>query len=183
MIYVFLQEGFEEMEAMAPVDILRRAGAEVATVGEGGRTVAGAHGVKITADLTEQEVSQQNMEMVVLPGGPGTPNHEKSLVLRNALSFCARNGKYIAAICAAPSVLGRMGLLEGHSAVCYPGFEPELGASRILREPVCVSGKIITARGPGVSTEFALKLAEILFGPEKAQEIGKSMQCTAIFGE
>lgn len=177
MIYMFLQEGFEEIEAMAPVDVLRRAGAEVATVGEGSRTVISAHGVKIEADLAEADVSAKDAEMVILPGGPGTKNHEKSQVLRSTLAYCAENGKYIAAICAAPSVLGHMGLLTGHSAVCYPGYESELGASHIPHDPVCVSGKIITGRGPGVSIEFALKLAEILYGPEKSQEIRKSMQC------
>lgn len=180
MIYVFLQEGFEEMEAMAPLDVLRRAGAKVASVGEGGRTVTGAHGVKVAADLSAAEVSEKDMEMIVLPGGPGTPNHEKSRTLLHALRFCAENGRWIAAICAAPSVLGHMGLLAGHSAVCYPGYEPELGASRIPESSVCVSGKIVTANGPGASVEFALKLAEVLVGPEKSREIGKGMQCTGI---
>lgn len=180
MIDVFLQEGFEEIEAMAPVDILRRAGAKVVTVGEGGRTVTGAHGVRVEADLSESEVSGEDVGMVVLPGGPGTKNHEKSQVLHRVLTACSQSGKYIAAICAAPSVLGHMGLLAGHDAVCYPGYEPELGASRVLHVPVCVSGRIITARGPGVSIEFALKLVEVLYGPEKSRRIREDLQCAGV---
>jgi 4-methyl-5(b-hydroxyethyl)-thiazole monophosphate biosynthesis len=177
MIYLFLQDGFEEVEAMAPIDILRRAGAELATVGEGGRIVTGAHGVPVTADLEESGVSFDRMEMAILPGGPGTPNHEKSQTVRDALNLCARSGKYIGAICAAPSVLGHMGLLRGHSAVCFPDYESELGAERVLYDPVCVSGKIVTARGAGVAVDFALKLVEVLYGPRKSQEIRKNIQC------
>ncbi|MCI1989982.1 MAG: DJ-1/PfpI family protein [Oscillospiraceae bacterium] len=177
MIYLFLENGFEEIEAFAPVDLLRRAGAELATVGEGGRTVTGAHGVKVTADLGENDISLKNMDMVILPGGPGTANHEKSPMVRASLDYCAHNGKYIAAICAAPSVLGHQGLLKGHSAVCFPGYEDELGADKVLHDPVCISGKIITARGAGVAVEFALTLVKILYGARKAQEIRKSIQC------
>jgi 4-methyl-5(b-hydroxyethyl)-thiazole monophosphate biosynthesis len=176
MIYLFLQEGFEEAEAITPVDVLRRAGLETATVGESGRIVTGAHGVKVEADLTEADVSLEKADMVVLPGGPGTPNHEKSRKVREALEYCVKHDRYVAAICAAPSVLGHMGLLKGREAVCFPGYESELGAAGVPRRAVCVSGKIITARGPGVSLEFALKLVETLCGPEKAREIGKSMQ-------
>ncbi len=177
MIYLFLENGFEEIEAAAPVDILRRAGAELKTVGEGGRAVTGAHGVTVTADLEESGVSFGNMEMAILPGGPGTKNHEKSHVVRDALRFCAENGRYIGAICAAPSVLGHMGLLRGHDAVCYPGYEDELDAARVLHDPVCVSGKIITARGAGVAVEFALRLVTVLYGEQKSLEIRKSIQC------
>ncbi len=117
------------------------------------------------------------MEMVILPGGPGTPNHEKSHAVCDALRFCAENDRYIGAICAAPSVLGHMGLLRGHDAVCFPGYEEELGAEHVLHDPVCVSGKIITARGAGVAVEFALKLVEVLYGKQKSQEIRKKIQC------
>ncbi len=177
MIYIFLEKGFEEVEAMAPVDILRRAGAEVSTVGEGGKEVTSGRGVKVMADLVENDVSLENMDMVILPGGPGTSNHEKSPMVRASLNYCAQNGKYIAAICAAPSVLGRLGLLKGHNAVCFPGYEKELGADKVLYDPVCVSGKIITARGAGVAVDFALKLVEVLYGKEKSQKIRKSIQC------
>lgn len=177
MIYLFLEKGFEEVEAMAPLDLLRRAGAEVKTVGEGGRTVLSSHGVPVTADIDENGISLNDMEMVILPGGPGTKNHEKCPAVHKSLSYCAENGKYIAAICAAPSVLGHYGLLKDHSAVCFPGYEAELGAKDVLFDPVCVSGKIITARGAGVAVEFALKLIEVLYGAEKSQSIRKSIQC------
>lgn len=177
MIYLFLENGFEEVEALAPIDILRRAGAELATVGEGGRVVTSSHNVKITADLEENDISLENMDMVILPGGPGTPNHEKSPMVRASLNYCAQNDKYIAAICAAPSILGHLGLLKGHSAVCFPGYEDELGADKVLQDPVCVSGKIITARGAGVAVDFALKIVEVLYGTPKSQEIRKKIQC------
>jgi 4-methyl-5(b-hydroxyethyl)-thiazole monophosphate biosynthesis len=177
MIYLFLENGFEEVEALASVDILRRAGAELKTVGEGSRAVTSAHGVTVMADIDESGVSLGNMEMVILPGGPGTANHEKSHTACDSLRFCAENGRYIGAICAAPSVLGHLGLLRGHSAVCYPGFEKELGAEKVLYDPVCVSSKIITARGAGVAVDFALKLVEVLYGAEKSKEIRNSIQC------
>lgn len=178
MIYVFLAEGFEEIEALATVDVLRRAGGDVRTVGVGGREVTGAHGVRVSADLEEAEIEPEKAEMIVLPGGPGTSRLERSEAMRRAVLGCIRNQRYVAAICAAPSILGHMGLLKEHIATCFPGYEPELHARKVSEGPVCVSGKIITARGPGVSVEFALKLVEILFGIEKSTAIGKSMQCT-----
>lgn len=177
MVYLFLQNDFEEVEAMAPIDILRRAGAKLVTVGEGGREVTGSHGVRVTADISEDEVSFDDMEMVVLPGGKGTPNHEKSAKVREALAYCAQNGRYIGAICAAPSVLGHMGLLKGHDAVCFPGYEEELGAKRVLSAPVCVSGQIITARGAGAAVDFALALAGALCGEQAARQVRKNIQC------
>lgn len=178
MIYLFLAEGFEEVEALAPVDILRRAGADIATVGIGGKRIRGSHGVEITADLEEEQTDLGSVDMVILPGGVlGTKNLEKSPLVRACIGYCVQNDKYLAAICAAPSILGHMDLLKGHAAVCYPDFEPELNADSIPDVPVCVSGKIITARGAGVAVDFALKLAEILFGAEKSLEVRKSIQC------
>ncbi len=178
MIYLFLAEGFEEVEAVTPVDLLRRAGAEVRTVGVGGRRVTGSHHIEVAADLTENEVSLEEMEMMILPGGmPGTKNLEKSPMVRACLNYCAQNGKWIAAICAAPSILGHFGLLKGHKAVCFPGFEKELGAAEVLKDPVCVSGKIVTARGAGVAVKFGLTLVEELFGGERSRKIRESIQC------
>lgn len=178
MIYLFLAEGFEEIEALAVVDILRRAGADLATVGVGGKKIRGSHGIEVTADLEETGIDLDGVEMVVLPGGGlGTKNLEKSPIVRACVGYCAQNGKYLAAICAAPSILGHMDLLKGHSAVCYPGFEKELKADSIPPVPVCVSGKIITAKGAGVAVEFALTLAQVLFGAEKSLEVRKSIQC------
>ena len=178
MIYLFLAEGFEEAEALVSVDLLRRAGAQIQTVGVGGRRVTGSHGIEVAADLEENEISLENMDMLVLPGGmPGTKNLEKSPMVRACLNYCAQNDRWIAAICAAPSILGHFGLLKDHKAVCFPGYEDELGARQVLMDPVCVSGKIITARGAGVAVEFALKIVEELFGGEKSLEIRKKIQC------
>jgi protein deglycase len=177
MIYLFLEDRFEEVEALAPIDILRRAGADLKTVGESGRVVTGAHGVSVMADLLESDVSFDNMDMVILPGGPGTSNHEKSAVVRDALLYCEKNKKLIGAICAAPSVLGHLGILRGKKAVCFPGFEAELEGATVLQDPVCVSQNVITARGAGVAIEFALALTAAVFGDKKSEEIRKSIQC------
>lgn len=178
MIYLFLAEGFEEVEALAPVDLLRRAGAQLRTVGVGGRRIKGSHGIEVAADLEESEVSPDDMELIILPGGmPGTKNLEASRTVRMCLETCARRGRRIAAICAAPSILGHLGLLKGHRAVCFPGYENELGADEVPMDPVCVSGTIITARGAGVAVEFGLKIIEELFGAEKSLEIRKKIQC------
>jgi protein deglycase len=178
LIYLFLANGFEEIEAVAPTDILRRAGAQVTTVGVGGSRVTGSHHLEVSADIGENRISLDNMDMVVLPGGmPGTKNLEKSPMVRASINYCAQNGKYIAAICAAPSILGHMELLKGHTAACFPGYEEELGAAAVSANPVCVSGKFITARGAGVAVDFALKIVEVLYGAEKSLEIRKSIQC------
>lgn len=177
MIYLFLAQGFEEMEAFAPVDILRRAGLTLATVGVNGRKVTGSHGIEVTADLTEDQVEKDAIEMVILPGGPGTKNLEQSSVMKDSVRFCAESGRPIAAICAAPSILGHMGLLKGHKATCFPGYEQELGAKEVTGESVCVSGNIITGKGAGVAAEFALKIVEFLCGEEKSNHLRKTMQC------
>lgn len=177
MITLFLADGFEEVEALTPVDILRRAGAEVRTVGVGGQKITGAHGISVETDLSEREVDTRDMDMVILPGGPGHKILEKSGAVRESIEFCDKNNRWIAAICAAPSILGHMGILKGHSAVCFPGYESELQAKEIPAVPVCVSGKIITAKGAGVALEFALELVEVLFGSQKSQEIRKNIQC------
>ncbi|MCI1964604.1 MAG: DJ-1/PfpI family protein [Oscillospiraceae bacterium] len=178
MIYLFLAQGFEETEAIAPLDLLRRAGAQVKTVGVGGKKITGSHGIEVTADLEDGQVTLQNAEMVILPGGmPGTNNLEQSPVVSAAISYCAENGKKVAAICAAPSILGHMGLLSGHRAVCFPGFEKDLTGAEVTVEPVCASGNFITARGAGVAVPFGLKLVEVMFGKQKSDEIKEKVQC------
>lgn len=177
MIALFLANGFEEIEALATVDILRRAGAELVTVGVGGKKITGSHGIEVTADREETEVRNSEIDMVILPGGPGTGTLEKSAVMRSAVEYCAANGRPVAAICAAPSILGHMGLLRGHAATCFPGYEPELDAGRVTGEAVCVSGNIITGKGAGVAVDFALKIVEVLYGAEKSSSIRKNIQC------
>lgn len=179
MVYVFLAEGFEEMEALAPVDILRRAGVEVCTVGVTSETVTGSHKIPVKADITvDKIVLDNNLDMIVLPGGmPGTLNLEANPNVLAAVDFCAENNRYIAAICAAPSIVGHKGLLKDRYAVCFPGFEKDLKGAKISDRLVAVDGKFITAKGAGCSIKFGLKLAELLCSKAKADALEASLQC------
>ncbi len=179
MIYVFLADGFEEIEALAPVDILRRAGLTVQTVGVTGKIVTGAHGIPVTADISVDEVQlNADLQAVVLPGGmPGTTNLETDAAVQKALDYANAQNLFICAICAAPSVLGHKGLLRGKTAVCFPGFEAALTGAAISDAPVCRDGQIITAKGMGVATEFGLKIAAALTSEETAESIRVSIQC------
>lgn len=177
MVAVFLADGFEEIEAVAPTDILRRAGVEVRIVGVGGRVVTGSHGIPLTADLTADALDPEKPEMIVLPGGmPGARNLERSDAVQRCIDAAARRGAWIAAICAAPFILGHRGLLRGRRAVCYPGYEPELAGAEIGGGPVCCDGRFITGNGPGAAFAFGLLLAGKLAGGEKAEEIRRGMQ-------
>ncbi len=178
MVYVFLANGTEELEALAPVDALKRAGVEVKTVGVGGSTVTASHGVKITPDITADKiVLDDSLEMIVIPGGmPGTLNLEASPEVQAAIDFCADKGKYIAAICAAPQILGHKGLLSGKKCTCFPGFETELKGALHTGEPVVRDGNIITGKGAGAALRFALKLVEVLCSAEKADALAGSLQ-------
>lgn len=179
MVYIFLATGFEEMEALAPTDILRRANVEVKTVGVTGSVVSGSHSVTIKPDLFIDDIKlDQNLDMIVLPGGmPGTLNLEANEKLQKVIDFCSANDKYIAAICAAPSILGHKGLLKGKKATCFPGFEKDLDGAQYVDSPVAADGKIITGKGAGASIEFGLKLAEIMTSPEVANHIKSGLQC------
>lgn len=178
MIYVFLAQGFEEIEALAVVDILRRAELETRMVGVGKKQITGAHGITVTCDLTETDASPEGLTMIVLPGGmPGALNLGKSEIVRAFITFCAENDKWLAAICAAPSILGDMGLLAGREAVCFPGFEERLCGAKISEAPVCTDGRYVTARGAGVAVDFALRLVELLISPERARLLRDSLQC------
>ena len=173
MIYMFLADGFEEIEALCPLDLMRRAGLNVATVGIGGKTVCGAHAIKVEADMTDAEfdaVSQKDsIDMIFLPGGmPGTLNLEASATVCDAIRSVYEDKKYIAAICAAPSILGKMGLLMGKEAICYPGFESYLDGATISEARVVLDGKILTAAGMGAALDMGLKIVEIFCGKEKA---------------
>ncbi len=180
MIYVFLAEGFEEIEALTPVDCLRRAGKTVQTVGVGGSVIMGAHGIPVAADITAEDIQlNEALEMIVLPGGmPGTRNLGKSQAVQDALTYCSGQKRLIAAICAAPSVLGARGLLSGKTATCYPGFEPQLTGCNAVAAPVCQDGNIITGRGPGAAMDFALHLVAVLCGKAKAEQLAQGMVYT-----
>ena len=172
IVYVLLAEGFEEIEAIAPVDLLRRAGVTVETVSiEGNKVVTGARGIPVVADITIRQLQFEAMRLLVLPGGyPGYENLEKSAAVKSLLRRAAEAGKEIAAICGAPSVLGKLGLLAGHSATCYPGMEQLLNCS-VLTDPVVEDGPFITSRGAGTALAFALALVARVVSPEKAAEI------------
>lgn len=178
MVYVFLAEGFEEMEALAPIDLLRRVGVEVTTVGVGGKLIKGAHGVGFTADSDGEGLDFSDVDCVVLPGGmPGTTNLDASPMVEACLMKAAEKKALIAAICAAPSVLGHKGLLKGKKATCFPGFEEDLLGALHTGAPVEKDGNIITARGAGVALDFALALVAELKGETAAKELRESLQC------
>lgn len=183
MVYVLLAEGFELVEAMAPVDILRRAKVEVKTVGVTGARIKASNGVEVTADLGIGEAVTQGLDCVILPGGlPGTVNLEKSQAVQDLIDFCAKEGKLLAAICAAPSILAHKGLLQGREATAFPSFQKDVeeGGGRLSEKYVCQDGLFVTARGMGVSTQFGLKLAELLASPETAAQIQASIQWEAL---
>ena len=170
MIYVFLADGFEETEAVTPIDMLRRSGKKVVTVGVGDNIVTGSHGIPVVTDTIAQEAPlSDELEMIVLPGGmPGTLNLEKSEYVQKAIDFCVENGKYIGAICAAPSILGHKGLLNGKKAVCYTGFETQLTGAVIGEGNVAEDGIFITSKGAGTAMDFALKLVEKAVSPAES---------------
>ncbi|MCL2697373.1 MAG: DJ-1/PfpI family protein [Oscillospiraceae bacterium] len=179
MIYVFLADGFEEIEAIAPVDLLRRAGKQILIAGVGGKEIVSSRNVKIIADIEASEIElNSKLEMIIIPGGiPGRDNLEASEKVIEAIKYCADNDVFIASICAAPSIIGKMGLLQGKRATCYPGFEKFLEGAEICVDSVVTDGKFITAKGAGNSIEFALKLVEVLCGSEIAGNMSKTMQC------
>ncbi len=179
MIYVFLAEGFEEMEAIAPIDLLRRAGCDVKTVAVGGALVVrGAHGIAVTADMLEADVTTASLEAVVLPGGmPGTLNLEASETVQKTIGYAYDHGLVLGAICAAPSVLGHRGFLNGKCAVCYPGFENALEGANVKQDSVVTDGNIVTAKGAGVADAFGLALVAALVSKEKADELREVIQC------
>ena len=176
MIYLFLANGFEEIEALAPLDLLRRAGLAVTTVGIGSDTVCGAHGVTVHADMPDGMFADPAPDMLILPGGmPGAKHLDESRTVDSARRAAARRGALIAAICAAPMVLGHRGLLEGKEATCFPGFEQELTGARISSKRVVRDGNIITAAGMGVAVEFGLALVSALKGEGAAESLRRAI--------
>lgn len=176
-IFVHLATGFEEIEALTPIDVLRRAGQNVQTISiMESKLVKSSRGVEVMADLLFSEADYSKADLLVLPGGmPGSKNLDNHKELHQKLLSANQQGKWIAAICAAPMVLGHLGLLKGKTATCFPGMETELTGAHVTTNAVEISGKIITSRGAGTSLHFALSLVEILCGNEKAREIAKSM--------
>lgn len=176
MIYMFLANGMEEIEALCPLDIMRRAGLEVTTVGIGGREITGAHGITVKADIADLELNDASAQLIFLPGGmPGTLNLAASDTVKNAIDTALKNDSYIAAICAAPSILGDMGILRGKEAICYPGFEDRLAGARISDKRVVLDGKIITAAGMGVALEMGLLIVELFCGKDAADDLCRAV--------
>lgn len=179
VIYVFLADGFEEIEALATIDVMRRAELDVTTVGVGGcRAVCGAHDIVVKADAVDTEVMYDDVEAVVLPGGAlGTLNLEKSPVVQGFLDHAMSVDALVAAICAAPSILGHKGLLKGKEAICFPGFEEQLEGAAISDKLVVTDGNIITAKGAGVAVDFGLAIVSYFKGEGRSQILRKSLQC------
>lgn len=177
---IFLADGFEDIEALATVDILRRGGTEVTTVSiTDDRTVESTHGVRITADATLTQVNPEEATLLILPGGmPGAANLNNHEGLKKALVEHNRRGKMIAAICAAPMVLGGLGLLEGRRATCYPGFEKYLEGATYTGELCTTDGNITTGEGPAATFPFAYALLEQLTGRDNAARIADGMMFT-----
>lgn len=178
MIYLFLADGFEECEALAPLDILRRGGIEVKTVGIGKKYITGSHGIEVTSDITENEVILNDaLKGIILPGGmPGTLNLERNETVQKAIDFSADKGLLISAICAAPSVLGHKGLLESKKATCFTGFEDDLIGAEVLNDPVVRDGNIITAYGAGAAFPFGFEILSYLTSAETAENLKKQMR-------
>jgi len=176
MVYFFLAEGFEEIEALCPVDLCRRAGIDARTVSiTDSREVTGSHGITVLADMTAED-TLGDFDMIVLPGGmPGTTNLDASPLVQGAIDRALAEGKYIAAICAAPMVLGKRGILRGKEAICFPGFEQYLTGATVSKNKVVPDGKILTAAGMGVSHDFGLAIVEIFKGKETAENLGSTV--------
>ena len=176
-VYIFLADGFEEIEGLTVVDLLRRAGEEVVTVSIMGRKeITGSHNIHVMADELFENMDYTQAKLLVLPGGmPGTKYLGAYEPLTDLLCSWNQEGKLLAAICAAPSVFGDLGLLKGKEAVCYPGFEERLAGATIGKGAVAVSGNIITSRGLGTAIDFSAALIGQLQSAEKAEEIKKSI--------
>lgn len=176
MYVMFLANGFEETEALVPLDLMRRAGIEVTTVGIGGRTVTGSHGIPVTADAADADFAGvASFDGIILPGGmPGTINLDSSPFVDSALKSAFAENKLIAAICAAPSVPGKRGMLSGRRAVCFPGFEDKLTGSVRSEARVETDKNIITAVGMGAAYEFGLALIAYIKGSDAAAAVAKS---------
>lgn len=177
MIYLFLADGFEELEAITIIDIIRRSNIEITTVSIGKELmVNSAHGVSIKADKLFENVDFSDAKGIILPGGAlGTTNLENHEGLKKLILELNQDNKFIMAICAAPSVLGKYGVLNNKKATCYPGFESELKGANIQTDKVVVDGNLITSRGPGTAIDFALKIVEIFDSKATVSNLKDSM--------
>ena len=173
MVYMLLGTGFEETEAIAPLDLLRRAGVTVLTVGIQGKTVYGGHGIGVEADITVEQMDLTDLDMIILPGGlGGVASIRGSKAAMDAVAFAWENNKFVAAICAGPTVLADLGITAGRMATCYPGCESGIGSANMIPDAPCVrDDKLITGTSAGCAIPFGLMLIEALKGEAAAQAV------------
>lgn len=183
MVAILLAAGFEESEALVPADLLRRAGVKVKLVGLDSLQVTGSHGITVTADCVLSQLDQDAAELVFLPGGlKGVANIQNSPAALALIETSCTRGAYLAAICAAPTILARVGILDRRNAVCYPGMEEEMGSAVVqVGSPVVVDGHIITGQAAGSSFPFGLKLVEVLKGRQTAEEVAHAVHYHGTF--
>ena len=177
MVYVLLGKGFEETEAIAPIDLMRRAGIPVLTVGIGSKTVVGGHGIGVEADITLEEMDLTELEMIVLPGGlGGVASIRESKEAMAAVAFAAENRRYVAAICAGPTVLADLGITDGRKVTCYPGCEKDMGKAEYIPGQACLQdGNVITGTSAGCATAFGLQLIAALKGDAAAKTVAEQI--------
>jgi len=176
MVYVLMVDGFEDIEAIEPIDIMRRAGISVKLVGVSAKKMTSSHNITIETDIEIGDVSKEDMEMLVLPGGPGHTNLDESAEVHDLISYAVTNDIYIGAICASPSILGKLGLLDGKNYTCFPGFEKFAPKGIFSSEKAVLDGKIITARGAGAAADFGFVMTELLAGGDIANKLKREMQ-------
>lgn len=177
MVYILLADGFEEIEALTPLDILRRAGIEVKTASiKKDKTVTGAHGIPVMADMVITDVEPEDITLLMLPGGAGHELLDASNEVHYLINEAVTRGLYLASICAAPSILGKKMILNGKKATCFPGFEKYLYGAELSNDKVVVDGKFITAKGAGAAAEFGFKIVELLKDKNAADTLKEQMQ-------
>lgn len=176
MVYIILGTGFEEIEAVAPCDILRRGGVPVQFAGVGGTLITGGNGITVQADVSVEDMDLAHMDMIVLPGGMGGVRSmlASETVLR-AVRYAYENDRYVAAICAAPTILAKLGITDGKNATCYPGMEDEMGAAHMQPVPAVRDGRLLTGRAPGAALDFGYLLLETMKDPETAKGVRSGM--------
>lgn len=177
MVYVFLADGFEEIEALTPIDVLRRADIDVQSIGITGKKVCGAHNICVDADANIEDFNENEVEAIILPGGlKGTQNLDSSDFVKTSVNKAFNDGKIVCAICAAPMILGKMGVLKNKKATCYPGFEEHFDNAEYIKEAVVKDGNVITSNGMGSAFKFAFEIVASIKGRETADKIKKEIQ-------
>ena len=176
MVYMLLGTGFEETEAIAPLDLLRRAGVEIQTVGLNGKVIYGSHSIGVEADIEIGQLDLTALEMIILPGGLGGVASIRACdAAMKAVRFAWENGKYTAAICAGPTVLADLGIVDGKNATCYPGCEENMGSAKMVEAAAVTDGKLITGTSAGCAIPFGLALIAALKGQEESDRIAKQI--------